>query len=109
MSAASPGSLRRRISIERPADVDDGAGGLIRGYAPLAEVFASVEPLSAEEVAAGRALGLNRLWRVALRARADVTGGCRVLWRGASFDVLSVRALDADLRFQELLCEEVAP
>lgn len=109
MSAATPGELRRRISIERPADVDDGAGGVTRGFATLAEVFASVEPLSAEEAAAGRALGLNRLWRVTLRARADVTGGCRVAWRGTSFDVLSVRALDADDRFLELLCEEFAP
>ncbi len=109
MSAATLGALRRRISIERPADVDDGAGGVIRGYAPLAEVFASVQPLSSEEAAAGRALGLNRLWRVTIRARADVTGGCRVTWRDVAFDVLSVRALDADDRFSELLCEEYAP
>lgn len=110
MSAlAAPGALRRRISIERPADVEDGAGGVTRGFAPLAEAFAEVEPLSAEEAAAGRALGLNRLWRVTIRARGDLTGGHRVLWRGRIFDVLSVRPLDADLRFEELLCEETTP
>ncbi len=101
--------MRRRVTIERPADVDDGAGGVIRGFAPLAEAFASVEPLSAEEASAGRALGLNRLWRVVLRARGDLTGGHRVVWRGRRFDVLSVRALDADARFEELLCEEIVP
>lgn len=110
MSAATaPGALRRRISILEPADVDDGAGGVTRGFAPLAEVFAAVEPLGAEEQTAGRALGLRRLWRVTIRARGDLTGGHRVVWRDEVFDVLSVRALDADGRFEELLCEEIAP
>ncbi|WP_245479435.1 phage head closure protein [Hansschlegelia zhihuaiae] len=110
MSApAPPGALRRRIAIEAPADVADGAGGVMRGFAALAQVFAAVEPLSAHEAQAGRALGLNRLWRVTIRARGDVTGGHRVVWRGRVLDVLSVRPLDADLRFEELLCEETAP
>ena len=109
MNAPSPGALRRRVTIERPNDVADGAGGLTRGFAPLADVFAAVEPLSAEESEAGRALGLKRLWRVTLRARGDVTGGHRVAWRERTLDVLSVRALDADGRFEELLCEEIVP
>lgn len=107
--AASPGALRWRVALERPADLDDGAGGVTRGYAPLAEVFAAVEPLSADEESAGRALGLKRLWRVTIRTRGDVTGGCRAVWRGRTLNVLSVRALDADGRFEELLCEEFAP
>ncbi len=110
MSAAtSPGALRRRVSIEAPADIPDGAGGVTRSFAPLAEVFAEVEPLSAQETQQGAALGLKRLWRVVIRARGDIGGGCRASWRGRSFDVLSVRALDADGRFEELLCEETTP
>ena len=62
--AISSGALRRRVAIEQPADLDDGAGGVIRGYAPLAEVSAAVEPLRARKAPAGRALGLKRLWRV---------------------------------------------
>lgn len=107
--AATPGALRRRISIERPADVDDGAGGVVRGHVALATVAAGLEPLSAEETAAGRALGLNRLWRATVRARGDLSGGHRITWRGHMFDVLSVRPLDADGRYEELLCEEIAP
>lgn len=110
MSAAtSPGALRRRVTLQRPADVDDGAGGVIRGFATLVTAFAAVEPLSAEESAAGRALALNRLWRVTIRARGDLGGGHRVLWADHVFDVLSVRPLDADGRFEELLCEETGP
>lgn len=110
MSAAtSPGGLRWRVALERPADVDDGAGGVVRGFAPLAEVFASVAPVSVEEQAAGAALGLKRLWRVTIRARGDLSGGHRANWRAKTLDVLSVRPLDADGRFEELLCEEFAP
>lgn len=101
------GRLRHRIAIERPADTPDGAGGVTRGFAPLAEVFAGVEPLSAEESRRGYALGLARLYRMTIRARGDLGGGHRVVWRGRVFDVLSVRELDDDDGFEELLCEEV--
>lgn len=108
MSAvATIGRFRRRISIEQPADAPDGSGGVTRGYAPLAICFAAVEPLSAAEATAGAALGLKRLWRVTVRARGDLSGGCRVSWRGLLLDVLSVRPLDADGRFEEMLCEEI--
>lgn len=104
--AIAPGALRRRIAIDRPADVADGAGGFVRGFAPLAEAFAEVEPVSASEQEKGRALGLRTLWRVTIRGRGDLGGGFRVRWRGQAFAVLSVRPLDADARFEELLCEE---
>ncbi len=109
MNAVSPGLLRRRIAIEQPADVADGAGGVARAYAPLAQAFAEVEPLTAEQAERGRALGLRKLWRVTIRARGDVTGGCRVAWRERTLDVLAVRALAADDRFEEMLCEEIVP
>ncbi|MFD1333768.1 phage head closure protein [Methylopila musalis] len=102
-------ALRRRVAIERPDDVADEAGGVTRGFAPLATVFARVEPVSAEETCRGAALGLAKLWRVVIRARGDVAGGCRAAWSGRAFTVLSVRCLDADGRFEELLCEELTP
>ncbi len=110
MSAVpSPSALRRRVAIEAPADAPDGAGGVARGFAPLATVFACVEPLSAAEARQGAALGLKSLWRVTIRARGDLTGGHRASWNGRIFDVLSVRPLDAEGRFEELLCEEITP
>ncbi|MFD1702204.1 phage head closure protein [Methylopila henanensis] len=101
------GTLRHRVAIERPADAPDGSGGVTRGFEPLTVAFARVEPLSAEETMRGYALGLARLHRVTIRARGDVSGGCRVLWRGRTFDVLSVRERDDHGRFEELLCEEI--
>ncbi|GLK75997.1 hypothetical protein GCM10008171_12510 [Methylopila jiangsuensis] len=111
MSAAvlSFSALRRRVALERPDDAPDEAGGVTRGFAPLAVVFARVEPVAAEEVRRGAALGLAKLWRVVIRARGDVTGGCRAAWSGRAFTVLSARCLDADGRFEELLCEELTP
>lgn len=107
--AASPGALRRRIEILQPADVDDGAGGVVRGFASLATVFAAIEPVSAAEAREGAALGLKRLWKVTVRARGDLSGGHRILWSGRTLDVLSVRPLDASGLYEELLCEEFAP
>ncbi len=104
-----PGALRRQVALETPADAPDGFGGAVRGFALLATVSAAIEPVSADEVERARALGLAKLWRVTIRARGDVAGGCRALWAGRALHVLSVRALDADGRFEELLCEEVSP
>lgn len=101
------GRLRHRIAVERPADVPDGAGGVTRGFRGHAEIFAGVEPLTAEETRRGYALGLARLYRMTIRARGDVGGGFRVVWRGRRFDVLSARELDDGEGFEELLCEEV--
>lgn len=101
--------LRHRVGLERPEEEPDGAGGVARTYAPAGEIFAAIEPLTAEETMRGYALGLARLYRMTLRARGDLTGGFRVTWRGRIFDVLSVRESDADGRYEELLCEEVAP
>ncbi|MFC7053818.1 head-tail adaptor protein [Hansschlegelia quercus] len=103
---SGPGALRRRVAIDRPADIEDGVGGFVRGFAALAETFAEVEPVSSDQQEKGRALGLRTLWRVTIRARGDLGGGFRLRWRDQAFAVLSVRPLDSDGRFEELLCEE---
>ncbi|GLK56316.1 SPP1 family predicted phage head-tail adaptor [Methylopila capsulata] len=103
------GALRRRVEILAPVETPDGAGGVARSFASAGETFASVEPLNAAETQRGFALGLARLYRITLRARGDLTGGHRVLWRERTFEVLSVRLADADGRFEELLCEETTP
>jgi len=59
--AILPGALRRRVTIEVPADAPDAAGGVTRAFAPLAQVCAAVEPVSAAEAEQGRAAGLRRL------------------------------------------------
>ena len=107
--AATPGALRRRIEILQPADVDDGAGGVVRGFAPLATVPAAIEPVTAAESREGAALGLKRLWKATVRGRGDVSGGHRILWAGRTLNVLSARPLDAAGLYEELLCEEFAP
>lgn len=67
------GDLDRRLVIEAPVETADDAGGVVRGYADAATVWASVRPetmrADVEADAAGAALG----YRILMRAGRDLT------------------------------------
>lgn len=67
------GDLDRRLVIEAPVETADDAGGVVRGYADAATVWASVQPETmrahVEADAAGAALG----YRILMRAGRDLT------------------------------------
>lgn len=46
---SDPGRLNRRLVLEAPVETDDGAGGVTRGFAAVATLWASVVPISAHE------------------------------------------------------------
>ena len=42
-------TLRHRLTLEAPDDQPDGAGGVVRVWNPVGQVWASIEPLGASE------------------------------------------------------------
>lgn len=96
------GRLRRRVAIERPSGTPDGAGGTRDGWTAVAGAWAAIEPLGAgETVVAGRLDGVAS-HRIAIRFRADVAGGDRIVAGARVFRVLA--AYDADERRRHLVC-----
>lgn len=64
-------NLRRRMVLETPDRVPDGAGGFVEGWQPLGEVWTEVTPMPGREVAGGLAsLSQSRL-RIVLRAAPE--------------------------------------
>jgi SPP1 family predicted phage head-tail adaptor len=100
------GELRRRLLIEEATEAADGAGGAVRTFAPVATVFARIEPTAVREaVDDGRQVG-RVTHRITIRRRNDVAGGMRFSSGAVRYRVLAVEPCDDRRRFIVCLCEE---
>lgn len=85
------GRLRHRVTIEQPTTTQDpNTGEQVPGWAAVATVWASVEPLSAREFIAAGAGQSSVSARVMMRYRSDVTAGMRLTYRGKVYNIKGV-------------------
>lgn len=109
MSAQTIGGLRQRVTIEAPQDASDGAGGMTRSYAPLAQVYARIIGTRGE----GRFVEERQEQAVthvaAIRWRADVTSQMRLVFGSRKLLIRAVYDPDGRRRFLECQCEEISP
>jgi SPP1 family predicted phage head-tail adaptor len=92
------GDLNRRLTLEAPSEIDDGAGGVVRGFAAVATLWAQVTPLAARADFAADSLGARQRFTIVIRARDDVTARHRFTEGARVYRVIAVRA-SADRRF----------
>jgi SPP1 family predicted phage head-tail adaptor len=103
------GNLRHRLTLEAPDESPDGAGGVVRSWSALGEVWASVEPIGANDaVVAGKRLGALT-HRVTLRHRGDLTLNHRFRLGTRVFTIRALRDPDEQNRFVECLVAEERP
>lgn len=76
------GQLRERVTIERNIRPSDGRGGRTQGFTPTKTVWAAVRAVSVRERANLQQVQGANLYVVTIRYRTDVTGDCRLVWRG---------------------------
>ena len=69
----NPGTLKRRLTLEAPAESADGSGGVTRSFAEVATLWASVEPVAARADVEAAAQGANVTHLIRIRRNADVT------------------------------------
>jgi SPP1 family predicted phage head-tail adaptor len=107
--AAGIGRLKRRLVIEAPNETSDGAGGVTRGFAAIATVWARLEWISGEERWRQDRPEQAASWRITLRWRAGLTAAMR--FRDGS-RIFAIRAVgDPDGARRSLICltEEIGP
>lgn len=81
------GELNQRVTIERRQGASNALGEQADGWTPVATVWARVQPLrTRDQFAAGQA-GRATDHRVLIRHRADVDGGCRLVWKGHPLEI----------------------
>jgi SPP1 family predicted phage head-tail adaptor len=99
---------RLSVTLEAPADVTDPIGGVTRSWAPVATLWAVLEPLprGVERAEAQRAEGAAT-HRLIIRWRGDVSPAMRFAAPGKIYDVTTT--YDPDGRRRDLVClvEEV--
>ena len=107
--SSSVAGLRSRLVLEAPQEKPDGAGGVTSSYAPVATLWARIEPLRGDEGVRAGSLGQAISHRITLRWRARLDASMRLRQGGRMFAIRS--AWDPDERRRRIvcLCEEVRP
>ncbi|GGH13890.1 tail protein [Alsobacter metallidurans] len=106
---ASIAQFRRRLTLEAPTETPDGAGGVRRTFAAVAQVWGRIDPVGGEDDIRAGALGQSVTHRIALRWRAGVDASRRLRLGTRLFLIRSVWDPDERRRRLVCLCEEVKP
>ena len=92
------GRLRERVILEAPVETADGAGGVTRGYAAQATLWAEVVPIGAKSEVVADARGANVTHRITIRGGVEVTVRHRFRLGARILDVVTVRDGDPQRR-----------
>ena len=90
-----PGKLDRRLVLEEPVDVSDGAGGAARTYQEAATLWAQVSTVAVRGVEATDVFGATVTHRIVVRAWSDITTRHRLRDGARIFRIVSLRDHDA--------------
>jgi SPP1 family predicted phage head-tail adaptor len=99
------GELRRRLVLEAPIEVSDGAGGVTRGYEAATTLWAQVTPVSTRADIAADSLGAATRHSIVIRARPDITTRHRFREGARVYRIVTVRE-SVRRRFLEIDAEE---
>ena len=103
------GEFRHRLTIQAADEIDDAAGGVIRTWEALGEVWAAIEPVSFDDqMVSDKRLGVLT-HRITLRHRSDITLSHRLLLGQRVFAIRAVRDPDERGRVIEILVSEERP
>ena len=97
------GRLRHRLTLEASARANDGGGGAVSTWAPLAEIWGAVEAASGREALAADRVSGQVGYQIIIRYRGDVAPAMRFRRGTEAFDILA--ALDKDGRRRFLVCQ----
>ncbi|MCH9806764.1 MAG: phage head closure protein [Alphaproteobacteria bacterium] len=100
------GDLRQRIAIETPQRVSDGGGGADETWVLVANVWASLRPLSGNERLEADAVAGTVSHEVVMRYRDGLGGEQRLRLGDRLFDLRAVMDVDERHRYLRCLVEE---
>lgn len=103
--AATPplGTLTDRLQLMRRTTTDEDEGGELAVFSPLATVWGRVRALTARAAFESDARGTTITHAVVIRFRSDLKPGDRIVYRGATLEL--VKAADLNGRRAYLSCQ----
>lgn len=101
--------LRHRVRLEATVRTATSGGAALVTWLPVAELWASVEPITGSERVDADARAGRLTHSVTLRYRSDVTTAHRFVFGTRILDIRSVRDLDERHVRLVCLCDETTP
>lgn len=104
---AGAGALRRRVTLQRPVEAQDGTGQPVVTWTAVDTVWANVRPLQGRELFTAQAVHAKLTTEVTIRYRSDVLSTWRVVVGSQTYELVQ-DPIDMDDRrkYLLLLCEE---
>ncbi|MGE3144751.1 MAG: phage head closure protein [Pseudorhodoplanes sp.] len=103
---SDPGKLDRRLTLEEPAEIADGAGGVTRSYQAVATLWAQVVPVSARGTVDAERPGAVATNRIRILSLSDIGTRHRLREGNAIYRIVALH--DPDGRGRFLLIEAEA-
>jgi len=99
------GKLRERVTVQQASENRNRLGESILSWATFAEVWASIQGVSAREYLLAGQQQIDISHRVTMRYLPGLTQKMRLSWRGRTLEIVSV--LERDNRsIHEIICQE---
>lgn len=102
------GQLRQRVLLQRKSyEQDPHSGAMVETWQDMANVWASIEPLSVREFIASQAMQAEITARAVIRYRADMEATMRLIHRGKIYNIIGILAdKNSGLEYQTLTLSE---
>ena len=101
----NPGDLDQRVTLERFTSEQMDDGQMVDTWAPLATVWAAVEPQAGREFVAAGAMQAELTTKVRIRYRPGITSADRVTHDGKTYNIASVIDYRSARREMVLMCK----
>lgn len=82
--------LRHRLSLQQEVQTADGAGGYIRTWQTLADLWAEFQAVTGKEILIAGKLQSEVSHKITIRYRTGVTAGMRLVYDSRIFDIKAV-------------------
>ncbi|MBL8568724.1 MAG: head-tail adaptor protein [Phreatobacter sp.] len=103
------GTLRHRLTVEAPAEIADGAGGVARTFAAVGEIWGLIQPMGGTETRAEERLVQRLTHAIVIRPFAGLSAAHRLRKGARIFDIRAIREDTPSRLYATCHCEEIAP
>lgn len=102
------GRFRHRISILKPPGPDDvdEVGQPLDEWIPVAETWASIEPLRGRELFAAQQVNAEVTARITIRYRTGIDRTMKAIYNDAEFEFLYIINVDYENRELQIMAKE---
>jgi SPP1 family predicted phage head-tail adaptor len=100
------GRMDKRVEIQQPVSVPDGAGGQTVTWTTFDTIWASIEPLQGQEYIAAQQMQTAVTHRLRIRYLEGITAAMRVKFGARVFQIQSILNYNERNAEMQLMCVE---